>query len=243
MNILRMTSTASLLALLLAAGCDPKDQCISDCDGAANTEGSTGMGSTSDETGSSQGSDTEPSAACIDATDEADAFVEANRACTTHSDCQLIDAICYPGAQDCGAVGVAVGADPSAWEAIGQQLGSACMCGANSCGSTAVCTEEGICEAQFGTDAAQCINAQTEVEQFLADNRACETPDDCQYADKGCYNGPGTACVGMGLRADADLDVWDSFTADLSVCGGDCGGNECGASIDCVDNLCVAVFP
>ncbi len=239
MNTLRMTLTASFLALLLAPGCGREDQCISDCDGVANTQG----GSTSDDSDASEGSDTEPSAACLDIEGEADAFVEANRACTTHADCQLIHAICYGGSQACGTVGVAAAADLSAWETISEELGSACTCGAAECGPTAVCTDEGICEAQFGTDEAVCVGAQEQVEQFLADNRACEMPADCQYADKGCYNGPGTACVGVGLRADANLEAWASFSGELSVCGEDCGGPECGASIDCVDNLCVAVFP
>jgi len=235
MNTLRSTSIASLLTFLLAAGCDGEDQCISDCDEVANTEGST-------DPDPSEGSDTEPSAVCLDVEGDADAFIQANRACTTHSDCQLFDALCYGGAQDCGAVGVSTTADLSAWETIGEELGSACTCGADPCGATPVCTDAGICEAQFGTDAALCADAQTQVEQFLAENRACETPADCQSADKGCYNGPGTACVDIGLRVDADLDVWDSVSAGLSSCGEDCGGPECGASIDCVDNLCVADF-
>ncbi len=135
-------------------------------------------------------------------------------------------------------------ANLSEWETISDELGSACTCGADPCGATAVCTDAGICAAQFGTAEALCVDAQAQVEQFLADNRACETPADCQYAEKGCYNGPGTACVGVGLRVDADLDVWAGLSGLLSVCDAeDCGGNECGASIDCVDNLCTAAFP
>lgn len=111
--------------------------------------------------------------------------------------------------------------------------------------SMSACPAEPVDEGTPGeeTTDTQCVDARAEVDQFLADNRACEVASDCQYADKGCYNGPGTSCVGVGLRADADLDAWASLNADLGGCGEDCGGNECGASIDCVDDLCVAVFP
>ena len=108
--------------------------------------------------------------------------------------------------------------------------------------SMSACPAEPVDEGTPGeetteTTDTQCIDARAEVDQFLADNRACDVASDCQYADKGCYNGPGTSCVGVGLRADADLDAWASLSADLGVCGEDCGGDECGASIDCVDNL------
>jgi hypothetical protein len=92
-------------------------------------------------------------------------------------------------------------------------------------------------------DEAECNDAIMEVEQFLADNTACESDDDCVYADKGCYNGPETACVAVGLNGDADLEAWADLNGQLQMCGEDCGGDECGASISCIANVCSAHFP
>jgi hypothetical protein len=241
-NTLRLflvLGTASAIAA--AAGCDTNAKCVADCD-----EGDDGVGSESgSESGSGSGSESGSSGgACEDANAEAQAFIEANRACVTHSDCKFADGICYQGEeQQCGSIALANSADDAQWDAIHATLASECECGANPCGATAVCTAEGICEAQFGTMEAECAFAEQEVELFLADNRACEVDEDCQWVEKGCYDGPLADCTAISLNVDADLDVWDQLQAALGPSGHECGGNDCGPQIVCsAEGLCEAPF-
>jgi hypothetical protein len=215
----RLVVLGSAAAIVASAGCEAKDS----------------------ESGSG---DTTGGSVCDAAGQDALAFIESNRQCETHADCKLADGICYQGPeQTCGSVGLAISADDAAWDALHGAL-QGCECGANACGATAVCTAEGICEAAFGTMDAECAVAEQAVENFLADHRACEVDDDCQYVDKGCYDGPLAACVAISLNVDADLDEWSGLAQALGPCGHDCGGNECGASTRCgADGLCEATFP
>jgi hypothetical protein len=237
LRLLLVLGTAGAIASM--AGCDPKAKCVADCETA--DIGNSGSGS---ESGSSEGSEESTATnACESATQDAEAFIEANRQCVTHADCKFVDGICFQGAAaECGSVAVANSADDAQWDVLAEALQS-CECGANACGATAVCTGDGICEAQFGTMEAECAIAEQEVENFLADNRACEVDEDCQYVGKGCYDGPLVECVAISLNVDADLEVWDAIQEPLGPCGHECGGNDCGASVRCgADGLCEAVW-
>ncbi len=241
MNTLRLVFLlGSVGAVVAAAGCDPKAKCVADCDTASldSDDGSGGSESGSSESGS-------PGDACGLAEADALAFIEANRQCTTHADCKFVDGICFQGeVSECGSIAVANSADDAQWDALADALAQSCECGANACGATAVCTAEGICEAQFGTMEAECAIAEQEVDLVLAENRACEVDEDCVYVDKGCYDGPLHLCVAISLNADADIDVWDALQEPLGPCGHDCGGNECGAGVRCgAEGLCEPTFP
>jgi hypothetical protein len=222
-------------AIAVAAGCDTKAKCVADCDDAGVDSGS----------GSGSGSDSGSDAVCEDANADAQAFVEANRACTTHADCKLVGGICAGAlAGSCGSVALSSSADDAEWDALHAALEPCNECGADPCGATAVCTEEGVCAAQFGTMAAECVIAEQEVEQFIADNRACEVDADCQDVDKFCYDGELSQCVTISLSVDADLAVWEQLATALGPCGHDCGGNECGFGGHCgPEGLCEPDIP
>ncbi len=93
--------------------------------------------------------------------------------------------------------------------------------------------------------AQTCEELTQTASQFLLDNSACESAADCVYADKGCYAGPEVSCVAVSHVADdAVAAEWSQLLDELSgVCTSQCGGSECGASVDCIDNRCTAVFP
>ncbi len=107
-------------------------------------------------------------------------------------------------------------------------------CGPDSGGGSSDSAPEMSCEEVTQT-----------ASQFLEDNGACEVAADCQYADKGCYDGPEVSCVAVSHVADEAVAAeWSQRLDELSaVCTDQCGGNECGASVDCVDGRCVAHFP
>ena len=95
-----------------------------------------------------------------------------------------------------------------------------------------------------GTSQTTCEDLNQTAAEYLAANSDCNTAADCQYADKGCYEGPEVSCVAVGLALSADLTQWLSIQDDVQAqCSDQCGGSECGATIACVDGRCTATFP
>jgi hypothetical protein len=232
-------------AIAVVAGCDTKAKCVADCDDAGVESGSESGSDSDSESGSESDSDSDSgSPVCVDANADAQAFVEANRACTTHADCKLVEGICAGALADsCGSVAVSSSADDAQWDALHGALQSCNECGANPCGATAVCTEEGVCDAQFGTPEAECAFAEQEVEQFIADNRACEVDEDCQELRNSCYRGPFGDCGSIPLNVDADLEVAEQLLAPLEACF-DCVSNDCETEARCgADGFCAQFDP
>ena len=236
MNTLRLFLVLGAASGIAAvAGCDTKAKCVADCDDA-------GVDSDSEsESESESGSDP----VCEDANADARAFVEANRACFRHADCKLVEGICAGALADsCGSVALSSSADDAQWDALHGALQSCNECGANPCGATAVCTEEGICDAQFGTMEAECVFAEQEVEQFIADNRACEVDEDCQEVRNSCYHGPFAECGSIPLNVAADLEVMDQLLMPLDACVADCSSDDCQTEARCgADGFCAQFDP
>ena len=122
--------------------------CVADPD-----DGDTGAGSTSDaatvtstttmSTGSTAATeasgDSAASPACLEAVEEADAFVMLNSACNTDEDCGTFNGFCYPLAT-CGTVAMNAGANEAEWNTLHGMLESECgPCGADPCGACPVC--------------------------------------------------------------------------------------------------------
>lgn len=79
---------------------------------------------------------------------------------------------------------------------------------------------------------------------FLLEHAACVSAVDCQGVDKGCYEGPEVSCGAVSVAAETDVTEWQAILEGLEqACPQSCGGNACGASIDCVEGRCSAVFP
>jgi hypothetical protein len=91
--------------------------------------------------------------------------------------------------------------------------------------------------------APSCEDETQTAAAFLATNAACTTVVDCQTFDKGCYEGPEVSCTAVAVNQDADVSAWEEILATLEpLCPDACGGNDCGASIQCVSGRCTAVF-
>lgn len=238
-----MKTYAFALGLLLTTtiACDAKEECIADCGDSS----STGSPSQTETTAGDDSSSGGPTAACEEPAAAADAFVEANRSCETVLDCVLVDGICYPNSGPCGTVALSADADTSTWDALSNDLAEACECGANPCGSAAMCTDEGQCEAVFFSD-AYCPSIERDVQTFLAANRVCETDDDCVAVESTCHV---DECSVVALNVDANTDDWRTLDETLWSCDTEedeqwCNFvGDCGADIRCGDDgLCTAVF-
>ncbi len=244
MNTLRLTTFLTLALCLPAAGCDSKDECIADCSPADSESGTTETsGGSSDASGS--GSSTGLPASCEDDAMLAAEFLAQNRDCESSLDCMQLDAICYPGADrgPCGGIAVSKDADADAWNEVHGRLQSCETCGADPCGSTVMCTDAGQCESVLFSD-AYCPSIERDIETFLANNRACETADDCQGVDKGCYSAEASACTLVGLNTSADLEDWEELSGAFMGCADTCDSPECGARVECSpQGQCTAVFP
>lgn len=243
MNTLSLRLSLILLATVTA--CDPKDQCVADCDPQSATDSDTDPGET--ETNADSETESMPNDAICDAlTQEATLFLEENRACETVLDCAAVDGICYGGpvSSPCGSVAVSAEADQTAWQDIAAGLAGSCECGANACGSVIMCNEAQQCESSFGS-ADFCPSIERDVQTFLAANRACETDDDCVPVESICHVDD---CSVVALNVDASEDdwkrldniLWECGLDDTSVCNyvGDCGPSiSCNASGQCEANF------
>ena len=227
--------TLGLFFLSLSIACDAKEECIADC-GETPTD--------------SNGEDSSDTAAplCQDFTDQADAFIDANRACETLLDCVGVDGICYGGGapSPCGQIAVSANADLSAWALIQEGMAESCECGAALCGSGIMCNAEQQCESTFGAPDF-CDNVTRDVETFLAANRSCETDDDCVALDSSCHV---DACSVVAVNVGTNPEDWARLDPLLGECQSDgppgewCNYvGECGAAVRCGDEgLCIAEF-
>lgn len=237
-----------VLALLTSiGGCDLGDKCIADCDSAGQGSGSssdsagpTGSGSDGSGSDGSGGSSGAP-ASCQSNTDAAQAFIEDNRACTTVLDCVSVNSICYQGPLDgpCGSVALSADADLEAWDQLHTEL-EGCECGANACGSTTVCNDQGLCENVLGLGDV-CESYEQDAQTFINENRGCTTDAECILVQADCYLGPERACTAIPLNTSADLDDWETLHDYLESCEENCGGLDCLPPISCSpEGLCVA---
>ncbi len=236
------TSSLGLAFFLLLLGCDTKEQCVADCNGA-ETDDPSDTADPGDETGA-------PSLACGELEAEADAFIAANNACETVLDCVMVDAICYggEGRGPCGTSAISATADRDAWDALQEEMAGECQCGADACGPTVICNAEQQCEVVFG-DPGYCESIQQDVQTFLDANRACEVNEDCAAFNSSCFV---DECSVVGLRADTNPDDWTQLDTLLGGCEVESGFDgeycnyvgECGPTIVCGDDgMCTAQFP
>ncbi len=234
---LNLTIVASLT--LLAAACDPDDKCVADCEQDDSTSEQPTAGDDATETADS-GS---PSCQATEA--EADAWVQANRACTYVTDCTQLDAICYQGDErgTCGSIAVSRDADATQWTALHDELTTCGECGAAACGSEVGCSDAGEC-VSLGPTQDICPEVEEDIGDFIGSNRACTVDEDCQLVFANCYEGPERACDSIGLNTAADLGTFEALHERLSLCVEACGGPDCGASVSCSpQGQCVATFP
>lgn len=240
MNHLGLKHVLILSLIASTAGCVLDDKCVADCD----TMGANDSGSSSEGDPSGDSTSNGVPGTCESNTEAASAFIEANRQCQSVLDCFMVDSICYQGPLNgpCGAVGISADADLEQWNELHDAL-SGCECGAAACGSSLMCTDEGLCDAVLFSD-DQCASYDRDVESFLDQNRACETDADCQLAPALCYGGPEAACGTIALNTAADLEDWELLDGYLGLCVESCGADPCGASVSCgPEGLCVAAFP
>lgn len=237
----------SLAVAITFTACDPKEQCVADCDSESATEpGGTETDTSGESESESESGTTQDVAACQDHRDEATLFVEQNRACQTVLDCVSADAICYDGpiSNPCGAVGLSAEADMTVWQTIGSNLADACECGANACGSALMCNDAQQCESVFGSE-AYCPSIERDAQTFLAANRACDTDDDCVELPSMCYV---DECSIVAVNVDTNPEDWARLDQALWECSvdGEMGCNfvgECGPSLSCSDEgQCIATF-
>ncbi len=219
----------SLVLLTGTAACDPKEQCVADCDSQGATDSDTDPVAT-ETNADSETEDIENPAMCDGFTQEATLFVEENRACETLLDCVAVDGICYGGpvSNPCGTIAISADADQSAWQDIAADLAGSCQCGANACGSVIMCNEAQQCEASFGSQDF-CPSIERDVQTYLAANRACETDEDCTLVASSCHVDD---CNGVALNVDASQEDWTTLDEALFACSVD-GPAECNFVGDC----------
>lgn len=243
MKRLGLNHVLILSLIASAAGCDFGDKCIADCDtGGGNESGSSSDGN---EPGESSGGDTTTAGpVTCESTAVANAFIEANRQCNSVLDCVSVNAICYQGPLErpCGSVALSADADFGAWTEIHDDLAECGECGGPACGSTLMCTDEGQCEAVFFADDL-CESYQRDAENFLAENQACETDDDCVLVAAECYMDPSNQCGSVGLNTSANQDDWATLMGYLQSCLGECPVNDCEAPVACgPEGVCITTF-
>ncbi|MEM9457336.1 MAG: hypothetical protein AAGF11_24365 [Myxococcota bacterium] len=222
------------------AGCDFGDKCVADCETAGGNE--SGSSSDGNEPGeSSDGDTTTAGPGTCESTATAEAFIEANRQCSSVLDCVVVEAICYQGPyRPCSSVGLSADADLDAWTEIHDDLAECGECGGPACGSALMCTDEGECQATFGTN-DPCVSYERDADAFLADNQACETDADCMLAPAECYTG--NSCGVVALNNSADLSDWDTLLGYLQSCTEICGADPCAATASCgPEGVCVATL-
>lgn len=105
--------------------------------------------------------------------------------------------------------------------------------------------DEGASEApseeSSGTNRTTCDAARDTLRAFVEQNQSCEDVDDCQALEALCY--PFNNCAAVAVRADVDLEVWQTNYATLSSgdCPEFCSADPCGGSMKCIENVCVIV--